>query len=1053
MNGARSIFMRKGYWLTAFAAAVLLAASPGTASAQLTITAPETVDEGESVTMAVTLKGFIPAAVDIDEDGVIQDNEANAQFNVTVTWGIQPGIATDTTTPGEDGEGLDISTGLNPPGAITFEIEENDTLNRVPFSETRLFTVQTLQDVDAEDEDFVWSFTSIAGFAGLEDEDGEDLVTPTGLPTTLTIEDNEPQKYVLDVTTKKPTEGMTVSVTVKAEPRHVQGSVELTLHLDDGEYTWSNDATSDDEPFTLGAPNDTNDATVADNMAVITIQTPADGDGNRVEDSVTLTAFSGSVGRATPRVAVTIKVADANELPAVEMVVVDEDGDPLDTQPTSVEEGETIEMVVMVDDEDAGDKATEDLVVALTANGMANAADYTPLVDFKIGTGMSKSEPVKLTVSENDDVGDETLIFDAEVEGDPDIGPGSRVSPGVLALTIEDKTDPQITPLSSDAADTAIDGKIADGAGADGLNPTESFAFDPSDLFTSEDGYGATYTTTVSDDGVISETSSGGIVTITALKAGSGTVTVTGRATMTVNSLNASSSQAVAYAADITFDVEVVDKPLVVEVSTDPADMVDEGGTVMVIATSTTRAVLADEEVTVDLTVSGPVEGDGHSITIAPGAETGSTELTVMNDDVVSALSDVVITATGPGIDGAMVLSLSVTENDEAAVPPDPENVISAKPEADAYPLIRAALGNDPTNTVMNTGDTGTITASDLFEVDEGYTASYSADVVEGDAYVTASQAGGTITVTADAAGESKVTITGSATMAASSFAPSQDATNIASITFLVMVEDTPLEVTELTAEPMEIEAGGTSTITATVNRYVTDGDGEVTIDLSVVGDGTLDAESITIAAGAMSGSAMLTANESVTVVATGDGISGLLQVEVTVTAAPEPDPEPIPNPISAKPEDEAYPVIMAAIAAGAGDDEMLTPGESVELMGSALFTVMDGYDATYRVSVDSAAVSGLADGDSISVTAASAGDAKVTITGTATMMAASSFDASQDATNVASITFPVTVEAEPEPVVPEPVPALPLIAQWLLGLGLMGGGARKLYRRRRQQG
>ena len=33
----------------------------------------------------------------------------------------------------------------------------------------------------------------------------------------------------------------------------------------------------------------------------------------------------------------------------------------------------------------------------------------------------------------------------------------------------------------------------------------------------------------------------------------------------------------------------------------------------------------------------------------------------------------------------------------------------------------------------------------------------------------------------------------------------------------------------------------------------------------------------------------------------------------------------------------------------------------------------------------------------------------------------------------------------------PEPVPALPLIAQWLLGLGLMGGGARQLFRRRNQ--
>ena len=36
MNGARSTFMRKGYWLTALAAIVLLAASLGTASAQVT---------------------------------------------------------------------------------------------------------------------------------------------------------------------------------------------------------------------------------------------------------------------------------------------------------------------------------------------------------------------------------------------------------------------------------------------------------------------------------------------------------------------------------------------------------------------------------------------------------------------------------------------------------------------------------------------------------------------------------------------------------------------------------------------------------------------------------------------------------------------------------------------------------------------------------------------------------------------------------------------------------------------------------------------------------
>ena len=78
-----------------------------------------------------------------------------------------------------------------------------------------------------------------------------------------------------------------------------------------------------------------------------------------------------------------------------------------------------------------------------------------------------------------------------------------------------------------------------------------------------------------------------------------------------------------------------------------------------------------------------------------------------------------------------------------------------------------------------------------------------------------------------------------------------------------------------LSAEPMEIAAGDTTMITATANRAVTVGDGDVEIALAVVpeGAGTLDAESITIAMGDMSGSAMLTANESVTVVATGSGV------------------------------------------------------------------------------------------------------------------------------------------------------------------------------------
>ena len=242
------------------------------------------------------------------------------------------------------------------------------------------------------------------------------------------------------------------------------------------------------------------------------------------------------------------------------------------------------------------------------------------------------------------------------------------------------------------------------------------------------------------------------------------------------------------------------------------------------------------------------------------------------------------------------------------------------------YDKIKAAIAAGAGEDGLNPGEMVGLMTSDLFEVAAGYTASYGVSV-EGDA-ASASASGEAVTITAIKEGEAKITVTGTTRMAASSLEPTQTVSNVASLTFPVTVVDTPLAVT-VSADPMEIDEGGTSMITATANRYITAGDGAVEIDLVVVGDGTVDPESIMIAMGDMSGSAMLTAtedddmdNETVTVVASGSGIAAPMQVAVAVTD---------------------------------------------------------------------------------------------------TTMAA------------------------------EPVPALPLIAQWLLGLGLLGGGARQLFRRRRQ--
>ena len=672
MNGARSTFMRKGYWLTALAAIVLLAASAGTASAQATIRAEKTVAEGDSATVTVTLKGFIPAGA---------TNNPVVATTATVTATISTGTGTDTVTMGEEADINTLQLGL----VATFRIPANTALSPVAYSATRTIRVQTLQDLDAEDEIFAWGFTLETG--GLIDADNAAITEASGSPTTLTIEDDETQSYDLTTDDDDAKEGDgTIMVTVTANPAHVDGSAMLSVQLDAPRSIASITAP---ETATLMAINAT------DLSRDITI-TLGENDKNRDDDTITVSVHSGSAGNSELVDSLSIDIEDKHTLPAVAMMVVDKAGKELDPQPTSVKEGESVMVVVTVVDK-AGDtiEAAEDLTVALMPTGTADSADYTVVGSSDIDMGKEMSGVIEIEVrGSDDDVGMESLMFDAVVSGASANGPGTRPSPAVLSLYIEDATEKKITPKATEADYDALKAAIAAAGGDDGVNP----------------------------------------------------------------------------------------------------------------------------------------------------------------------------------------------------------------------------------------GDTVTLMTSDLFEVAPGYTASYGVSV-EGDS-ASASASGESVTINALMAGEAKITVTGTARMASSSLIPTQTVSNVAELTFPVMVVDTELVVT-LSAEPMEIEAGGTTMITATANRAVTVGDGDVEIDLAVVPSdgGTLDAESIMIAMGDMSGSATLTANESLTVVATGSGVTGLMQVAVTVTAAPEPEPE----------------------------------------------------------------------------------------------------------------------------LEPEPVPALPLIAQWLLGLGLMGGGARQLYRRRRQ--
>ncbi len=176
----------------------------------------------------------------------------------------------------------------------------------------------------------------------------------------------------------------------------------------------------------------------------------------------------------------------------------------------------------------------------------------------------------------------------------------------------------------------------------------------------------------------------------------------------------------------------------------------------------------------------------------------------------------------------------------------------------DAYEAIETALGDDP----LNPGDEVMIMTDDLFMYDaDMYNVSFAVSV-EG-AAVSASASGAAVTLMARDAGEAKVTVTATATMAAGSLVITQDSANVAQLTFPVMVELADLMITLSGPEDINIAEGMSGMVTATANRAVTE---DTMVEL-IQTEGTASpadftAEPITIMAGEMTGTTMVMAVE-----------------------------------------------------------------------------------------------------------------------------------------------------------------------------------------------
>ena len=576
MNGVRSTYMRKGYLLTALAAAVLLAASSGTAYAQalseivLTIEAPRTVAEGGETT--ITVRGTAEVA---PTSTLADATDVAANRVVTVNMVLGAGSAA---IPGFTAGEFDATGQVNDAGIVSTPLvslvfAENTGSAARSRTATGSITIRVNDDADAENERV--SVTGTAAGGGQANPD-DPAVKEFG------ILDDETQTYVLTLdpvahsSTTPPKEGDPVEVNVAAKPGHYQGGTTLTLQLSmgggratgysaAGEAITAGTATSGRVTVGNGADTDTDTAGAAENTRSITIMTPSgdDGDGNRETDTITLEAHSGLAGRDALADSIDIDVLDIHMLPAasdITAVAMDMDGNEVTE---IMEGGDPVFLTITVDrGRGMADRITdEELTVDIRSSDAGQVADYD-LSESRItlesrSSGKQTNDidlEIELSARSDEDVGMEYLMLNLEVSGDSDIG--TETSTGTFSIGIVDNTMKKVEPKAEADAYPAIMDAMEAAAGDDGLNPGESFTVMASDLFMVAEGYTASYGVSV-EGGAVSVSASSDSITVTAAAVGESKVTVTATAKMASSSFIP--EQTMSDVAKITFPVMVVE--------------------------------------------------------------------------------------------------------------------------------------------------------------------------------------------------------------------------------------------------------------------------------------------------------------------------------------------------------------------------------------------------------------------------------------------------------------------------------------------------------------
>ena len=465
----------------------------------------------------------------------------------------------------------------------------------------------------------------------------------------IVIEDDEDQK----VTVKKgrssgPTEVYesdgNVSFTVAAAPPRLDLPLDVRLDMVDlsGVTVSAARISLSDTSMTL---------TPAANSANVTVHLPA-SDGDREDDdyelqaSVSLYSLASGGFDAIPVASHAIKVMDVHRLPQLGVSAASD----------SVAEGEEVELTVTINRNPANTIAvdpekrlytSEPIEVMLTAGAgtTASMGDYQlpATIEFPKHNGKApwtQSMKVKVMAMEDDDLDDgEMLVIDAMVAGtETKNGPEKDSHAGLSSLTITESTTKLVWARSADEVEAAVMAAKKAGMGDDMMfTAGEMIVLEGNDLFGSAEGVSVGYTATVDGDAV-SESVSGGVVTITADSMGMAKVTITARASRPSGAVMIN-DQTDPREASITVTLEVGLVALSIALM-GPEDMnLVEGGMGGMVTATANRAVTEDTMVALmrDRAMSSADDMDytAEPITIMAGQMSGSTMVMAVADDLM----------------------------------------------------------------------------------------------------------------------------------------------------------------------------------------------------------------------------------------------------------------------------------------------------------------------------------------------------------------------------------------------------------------------------------